>query len=49
MAKNLNVGKFRNGDPIPQAKTKKEWHKATENQQPAWCYYDYNASNGVLK
>jgi hypothetical protein len=37
MTKNLNVDKFRNGDPIPEAKTNEEWIKAGENKQPAWC------------
>jgi uncharacterized protein (TIGR02145 family) len=41
MTKNLNVDKFRNGDPIPEAKTNEEWRKKGENGQPAWCYY-YN-------
>jgi len=40
MVENLNVDKFRNGDPIPEAKTNEEWEKAMENKQPAWCYYD---------
>ena len=40
MGENLNVDKFRNGDPIPEAKTDEEWKKAGENEQPAWCYYD---------
>ena len=46
MAKNLNVEKFRNGDTIPHAKTKEEWEKAGENEQPAWCYYNNNPENG---
>ena len=46
MTKNLDVSKFRNGDPIPEAKTDEEWVKAGENKQPAWCYYDNN-SNGA--
>ena len=46
MDKNLNVDHFRNGDPIPQAKTKEEWSYAIENKEPAWCYYDNNSSNG---
>lgn len=46
MSKNLNVDKFRNGDPIPEAKTIQEWLKASENKQPAWCYYDNIAANG---
>ena len=37
MDKNLNVDHFRNGDPIPQAKTKEEWTYAIENKEPAWC------------
>ena len=43
--KNLNVSKFRNGDPIPEAKTDEEWKKAAENKQPAWCYYNNNPAN----
>lgn len=40
MAENLNVDKFRNGDPIPQAKTVEEWNKAGKEGNPAWCYYN---------
>jgi hypothetical protein len=47
MTKNLNVDKFRNGDLIPEAKTKEEWEKAGANEQPAWCYYNNDPSNGV--
>lgn len=47
MSKNLNVDKFRNGDTIPEAKTKEEWLKAGENKQPAWCYYENNPANGT--
>lgn len=47
MTQNLNVDKFRNGDPIPQAKTDAEWRKAAENEQPAWCYSNYDSANGV--
>ena len=43
--KNLNVSTFRNGDPILEAKTPKEWEQAGEKGEPAWCYYDNNASN----
>jgi uncharacterized protein (TIGR02145 family) len=39
MAKNLDVDKFLNGDPIPHAKTSKAWEKATKNGTPAWCYH----------
>jgi uncharacterized protein (TIGR02145 family) len=46
MSGNLNVDKFRNGDPIPEAKTDEEWEKAGKNKQPAWCYYNNNPDNG---
>jgi len=46
MSENLNVDKFRNGDPIPEAKTDEEWLKAAKNGQPAWCYYNNNPDNG---
>ncbi len=44
---NLNVDKFRNGDPILQAKTDEEWYKSNWNKQPAWCYYKNNSANGT--
>ncbi len=46
MTENLNVDRFRNGELIPEAKTKEEWIKAGENKQPAWCYYNNDPSNG---
>ena len=48
MAENLNVSRFRNGDIIFEAKTTEDWIKAGENQQPAWCYYDFNPNNGDM-
>jgi uncharacterized protein (TIGR02145 family) len=36
MTGNLNVDKFRNGDPIPEAKTREEWIRAGKNKQPVW-------------
>lgn len=47
MTKNLNVDKFRNGDPIPQAKTDWQWKKFDERGLPAWCYYKNDSVNGV--
>jgi uncharacterized protein (TIGR02145 family) len=46
MAENLNVDKFRNGEPIPEAKTDEEWNEAEVNEQAAWCYYENNPANG---
>ena len=46
MAENLNVATFRNGEPIPEAKTDEEWNKALVNHQPAWCYYNNDPVNG---
>ena len=48
MAENLNVDKFRNGDPIPEAKTKEEWKKAGEEGKPVWCYYNNDSTNGRI-
>jgi uncharacterized protein (TIGR02145 family) len=42
---NLNVAFFRNGDPIPEAKTASEWEKALIENKPAWCYYMNSADN----
>jgi len=47
MTENLNVDKYRNGDPIPHAKTNEEWQRAGENINPAWCYYDNDPANGA--
>lgn len=46
MPKNLNVSSFRNGDIIPEAKTDEEWKIAWKNNQPAWCYYENDPTNG---
>lgn len=45
--KNLEVSKFRNGDPIPEVKSNEAWEKAGEYEQPAWCYYNYDSANGI--
>lgn len=47
MSKNLNVDKFRNGDPIPEAKTREDWQIAEENKQPVWSYYNNDPANGA--
>jgi uncharacterized protein (TIGR02145 family) len=45
MTKNLDVDKFRNGDPIPQATTIEQWEELNNNKQPAWSYYENDPSN----
>jgi uncharacterized protein (TIGR02145 family) len=47
MAENLNVSKFRNGDPIPEVKTKEEWEKAGTAGRPGWCYFENDPKNGA--
>lgn len=46
MKENLNVARFRNGDPIPQATSAEDWKRAAKNKQPAWCYYENDPKNG---
>jgi uncharacterized protein (TIGR02145 family) len=46
MVKNLNVEFFRNGDPIPEARSDEEWRKAGQDGKPAWCYYENKPENG---
>jgi uncharacterized protein (TIGR02145 family) len=48
MAENLNISYFRNGDPIPEAKTDEEWKYAIYDRQPAWCYYENDPKNGEI-
>jgi uncharacterized protein (TIGR02145 family) len=40
MKYNLNVRKFRNGDPVPELKTKEEWASACLKQLPACCFFE---------
>jgi uncharacterized protein (TIGR02145 family) len=47
-SKNLDVSTFRNGEAIPEAKSKEEWSKAGENKTAAFCYYDYDSKNGKV-
>jgi uncharacterized protein (TIGR02145 family) len=43
MAENLNVEKYRNGDPIPHVTDPEEWKNLKTG---AWCYYDNDPENG---
>lgn len=46
MTTNLDVNEFRNGDPIPEAKTAEEWRIAAKRKKPVWCYYDNDPVKG---
>lgn len=46
MEANLNVSTFRNGDSIPEARTKEAWREASNKRKPAWCYYNNDPANG---
>lgn len=43
---NLNTSKFKNGEPIKEAKSDEEWVDALNNGIPAWCYLNNDSSNG---
>lgn len=45
MTKNLNVSRYRNGDPIPQVTDVNEWASLTTG---AWCYYENNSNYGKV-
>ena len=43
---NLDVSVFRNGDPIPEARSDDDWRNAGLEGKPAWCYYENKTENG---
>ena len=45
MQKNLDVSRYRNGDPIPQVNNLAEWEGLTTG---AWCYYNFDPKNGKI-
>lgn len=47
-AANLDVVTFRNGDSIPQVRSREEWEKAGKEKRPAWCYYENDAVSGKV-
>jgi uncharacterized protein (TIGR02145 family) len=40
MKENLNVDRFRNGDPIPEARTVEEWQRYGDERKACWCYFN---------
>ena len=45
MTKNLNVSRYRNGDPIPQVTDPTQWANLTTG---AWCYYENDLNYGKI-
>src|SRR5690606_37029505 len=45
MAKNLESSNFQNNTVITHAQSLEAWQQATENGQPAWCWY-YDETTG---
>ena len=45
MTKNLNLSRYRNGDPIPHVQDPTAWAALTTG---AWCYYLNNTANGPV-
>jgi uncharacterized protein (TIGR02145 family) len=45
MSKNLDVEKYRNGDPIPEVTDKAAWRALTTG---AWCYYNNDPAMGAI-
>jgi uncharacterized protein (TIGR02145 family) len=46
--KNSELDEFRNGDKIKEVKSKEEWYKAGNKEEPAWCYYQFDPKNANL-
>ncbi len=46
MNKNLDVGKYRNGDTIPEAKTTEDWAKYSKLGLGCWCFYRFDHEKG---
>jgi len=47
MKENLDVGRYRNGDPIRHAATREEWLDAAAKGEGAWCYYGNDRTAGA--
>lgn len=45
LVENLDVGHYRNGDPIPQVQDKDEWNSITYG---AWCYCNNDSEHGRI-
>lgn len=46
MVENLRVDRFRNGDPIPEARSKAEFRQFGVRKEPAWHHCNFNEADG---
>ncbi|WP_157858173.1 fibrobacter succinogenes major paralogous domain-containing protein [Pelodictyon luteolum] len=46
-ASNLDIERYRNGDPVPEARTEAEWHEAASRGDGAWCRYEGEEGGAV--
>jgi len=47
MTKNVNVAHYRNGDPIPEAKSINQWYECWKKRIGCWCYYRNSKAKGL--
>lgn len=45
LAKNIDYDRFRNGVPITQVSTSRQWFQLASAGKPGWCYYNFDQSN----
>jgi len=45
MNRNLEVDRYRTGDPVREAQTVAEWQDAAVHEEGAWCWYDGERDN----
>lgn len=45
MTHNLDVAEYRNGDPIPEAKSAADWDGYAQKKTGCWCYYNNDTAN----
>ena len=45
MQNNLDVSEFRNGDPIKEALSWREWENGNVKKEPMFCYYEFDSKN----
>lgn len=48
MGRNLDTGRYRNGDHVRHAASDAEWRDAASKQEGAWCWYEDDPGKGRL-